>query len=62
MYPTPHTFTKERLLREVWGYRALVETRTVDSHASRVRRRLAAASDGRYVVNVWGVGYKLLDG
>jgi len=55
-------FTKERLLREVWGYRTLVETRTVDSHASRVRRRLAAASDGRYVVNVWGVGYKLLDG
>jgi DNA-binding response OmpR family regulator len=55
-------FTKERLLREVWGYRALVETRTVDSHASRLRRKLAAAGGEAYVVNVWGVGYKLLDG
>jgi DNA-binding response OmpR family regulator len=55
-------FTKERLLREVWGYRALVPTRTVDSHASRLRRKLADAGDTPYVVNVWGVGYKLLDG
>jgi DNA-binding response OmpR family regulator len=55
-------FSKERLLREVWGYRALVPTRTVDSHASRLRRKLAAASDSPYVVNVWGVGYKLVDG
>jgi len=56
-------FTKERLLREVWGYRAFVESRTVDAHASRLRRKLAAAAGRRdYVVNVWGVGYKLLDG
>lgn len=55
-------FSKERLLREVWGYRALVPTRTVDSHASRLRRKLARAGESPYVVNVWGVGYKLLDG
>jgi DNA-binding response OmpR family regulator len=55
-------FTKERLLREVWGYRNLVATRTVDSHASRVRRKLAAGGLADCVVNVWGVGYKLLDG
>jgi DNA-binding response OmpR family regulator len=53
-------FTKEQLLREVWGFRSLGRTRTLDSHASRLRRKLAAARPGVYVVNVWGVGYRLL--
>lgn len=54
-------FTKEELLRQVWGYRSLGRTRTLDSHASRLRRKLQAASEGAFVINVWGVGYKLLD-
>ena len=54
-------FTKEELLREVWGFRSLGRTRTLDSHASRLRRKLAAAG-GNFVRNVWGVGYSLLDG
>ena len=53
-------FTKEELLREVWGFQALGRTRTLDSHASRLRRRLAAVADGPFVLNVWGVGYRLL--
>jgi len=53
-------FTKEQLLREVWGFRSLGRTRTLDSHASRLRRKLAAAGAGAAVVNVWGVGYRLL--
>lgn len=53
-------FTKEQLLREVWGFRSLGRTRTLDSHASRLRRKLAAAAPGVYVMNVWGVGYRLL--
>ncbi|MFN2467626.1 MAG: response regulator transcription factor [Gaiellaceae bacterium] len=44
-------FTKEELLREVWGYRSLCRTRTVDSHASRLRRKLAARSQTPYVIN-----------
>jgi DNA-binding response OmpR family regulator len=55
-------FTKEQLLREVWGFRSLGRTRTLDSHASRLRRKLDAAVPGEYVLNVWGVGYRLLDG
>jgi DNA-binding response OmpR family regulator len=54
-------FTKELLLREVWGFRALGRTRTLESHASRLRRKLNVADDDRYVVNVWGVGYRLLE-
>src|SRR5918996_1334772 len=53
-------FTKEQLLRDVWGFRSLGRTRTVDSHASRLRRKLAACSPTPYVLNVWGVGYRLL--
>src|SRR5438876_1547294 len=53
-------FTKERLLREVWGFRSLGRTRTLDSHASRLRRKLATAGAGSVVLNVWGVGYRLL--
>lgn len=52
--------TKEQLLREVWGFRSLGRTRTLDSHASRLRRKLAAAG-GDFVRNVWGVGYSLTD-
>ena len=54
-------FTKEHLLREVWDFRSLGRTRTLDSHASRLRRKLAAAGRGVFVLNVWGVGYRLLD-
>jgi DNA-binding response OmpR family regulator len=53
-------FTKEQLLREVWGYRSLGRTRTLDSHASRLRRKLRLAGAGDCVVNVWGVGYRLV--
>jgi DNA-binding response OmpR family regulator len=52
-------FTRERLLREVWGYPAFATTRTLESHASRVRRKLAAAGLRGWVVNRWGVGYRL---
>jgi DNA-binding response OmpR family regulator len=52
-------FTREQLLRDVWGYRSYVPTRTLESHASRVRCKLAAAGLPGWVVNAWGVGYKL---
>jgi DNA-binding response OmpR family regulator len=54
-------FTKQELLRDVWGFRTLGRTRTLDSHASRLRRKLDPEA-GRYVVNCWGVGYRLIDG
>ena len=54
-------FTKEELLREVWGYRSPAKTRTLDSHASRLRRKLDPEG-GHYVINTWGIGYRLVDG
>ncbi|MBA2295306.1 MAG: response regulator transcription factor [Actinobacteria bacterium] len=55
-------FTKTELLRDIWGIRTNdIRTRTVDSHASRLRRKLEAAGARDVVVNDWGVGYRLLD-
>jgi DNA-binding response OmpR family regulator len=58
----PHrVFTKEQLLHEVWGYQLQARTRTLDSHASRLRRKLRAVDpETAFIDNVWGVGYRLL--
>jgi DNA-binding response OmpR family regulator len=48
--------TKAELLRDVWGFRTLGTTRTLDSHACRLRTKLGADGD-RFVVNVWGIRY-----
>ena len=53
-------FIKEELLRDVWGFRSMGTTRTLDSHACRLRQKLAVHGE-RFVVNVWGVGYRLVD-
>ncbi len=57
-------FRRAELMATVWGWSnggsTATRTRTLDSHASRLRRKLSR--DGTaYVVNVWGVGYRLLE-
>ncbi|MGI9116699.1 MAG: response regulator transcription factor [Gaiellales bacterium] len=55
----PHkVHMKEDLMERIWGYRN-AGTRTLDSHASRLRRRLVAVSEGPWVINNWSVGYSL---
>ena len=56
-------FTRDELLRGVWGYSTIGRTRTLDSHAYRLRQKLGEGQgEERFVVNVWGVGYRLIDG
>lgn len=58
----PHrVFSKQELLQDIWGYSTPARTRTLDSHASRLRRKLDP-EHGRYICNCWGVGYRLVDG
>lgn len=52
-------FPKLDLLRAVWGFQAPSHTRTLDSHACRLRGKLALHSSERWVINVRGVGYCL---
>lgn len=52
-------WSRQQLLRLVWGYRASGRSRTVDSHASRLRRKLDPERTGRWIVSVRGIGYRL---
>jgi DNA-binding response OmpR family regulator len=49
-------YTKDELMRDVWGFRSPGTTRTLDCHASRLRRKLAQAGAGGLVYAVRGVG------
>jgi DNA-binding response OmpR family regulator len=53
-------YGKQELLRDVWGYRSTGNTRTLDAHACRLRKKLRPSSR-RWVVNVRGVGYRLTE-
>ncbi len=52
-------FCKQELLRAVWGYPVVCSTRTLDSHASRLRCKLAAGGE-RWIINRHSVGYRLI--
>ena len=51
--------SREQLLNQVWGYARAeeIESRTVDVHVTRLRGKLAG--EGRRIVTVKGVGYRL---
>jgi DNA-binding response OmpR family regulator len=53
-------YGKQELLRDVWGYVSIGNTRTLDAHACRLRKKLSSSSRP-WVVNVRGVGYKLTE-
>lgn len=50
-------FTREQLLDKIWGYDYIGDTRTVDVHIKRIRKKI---NDGNQwsVATVWGIGYK----
>ncbi|MBT2656754.1 response regulator transcription factor [Bacillus sp. ISL-18] len=56
-------FTREHLLTTIWGYAALTEDRTIDSHVRNLRDKLRKAGFPveDYLTTVWGVGYKWMD-
>ncbi|MBA2622593.1 MAG: response regulator transcription factor [Chthoniobacterales bacterium] len=48
---------RDRLLNEVWGYESLIDTRTVDTHVRRLRKKLGKAAEA--IETVRGFGYRL---
>jgi DNA-binding response OmpR family regulator len=52
-------FHKQELLTNLWGYTTPSTTRTLDTHASRLRRKLGRDGE-RWITNVHGVGYRLI--
>ncbi len=51
--------TRESLLKDVWGYNSLIDTRTIDTHMRRLRDKLGGAA--QFLDTVRGVGYRFLD-
>ena len=51
--------SREQLLRDVWNYDNLIDTRTVDTHMRRLREKLGKAA--RFLDTVRGVGYRFVE-
>ncbi len=51
-------YTRDQLLDEVWGFDYYGDSRTVDVHIKRLRKKLEGVSDKWRFTTVWGVGYK----
>lgn len=51
--------SREALLRDVWEYDSLIDTRTVDTHMRRLREKLGTAA--KYLDTVRGVGYRFIE-
>ena len=53
--------SRGELLRKVWGYEVEIETRTVDAHVYRLRKKIERDSDKpHYIHSVPGIGYRFV--
>lgn len=48
--------TRESLLKNVWDYDYFEDSRTLDTHIKKLRKRLGKNKD--YIKTIWGIGYK----
>jgi DNA-binding response OmpR family regulator len=54
-------FTRDELLRTVWGYREAPLSRTVDTHIARLRHKLEVnPHDPRHIQTMYGTGYAFI--
>ena len=51
-------FTREQLLQQVWDFEFFGDSRTVDVHIKRLRKKLFDQGRNWEIKTVWGVGYK----
>lgn len=56
-------YSREQLLEQIWGYNYYGDARTVDVHIRHLREKIESdPSNPRYVLTVWGTGYKFREG
>lgn len=51
-------FSREKLLKEVWGYDFYGSLRTIDTHIKQLREKLGRSKAASYISTIWGIGYK----
>jgi len=51
--------SRDQLLRDVWEYDSLIDTRTVDTHMRRLREKIGQAA--KHLDTVRGVGYRFVE-
>jgi two-component system phosphate regulon response regulator PhoB len=51
--------TRERLLKEIWGYDAEINSRTLDTHIRKLRCKLGDHQD--YIETAYGFGYRIIE-
>jgi DNA-binding response OmpR family regulator len=55
-------FSREALLAKIWRGDTFVTVRSVDTLVKRLRRRFEPdPANPRYLLTVWGVGYRFAD-
>jgi DNA-binding response OmpR family regulator len=55
-------FSRGQLLDQVWGYRHSGYEHTVNSHINRLRKKIEQSPEqSRYIMTVWGVGYRFCE-
>ena len=52
-------YSRDELLKNVWGYESEAETRVTDETLRRIRRKLSVAGSNVSVQTIWGYGYRL---
>lgn len=53
-----HVFPREALLEKIWGYDYFGDTRTVDMHIQRIRKKIDIEPH-KFIQTVFGIGYKM---
>lgn len=56
---TDRVFTREELVENVWNLDYNADTRTVDMHIQRIRKKISKHTDTNYILTVFGMGYKM---
>jgi len=54
-------FTRDQLLKNIWDYQYIGDTRAVDDLVKRIRKKLDMAVMEFQIETVWGYGYKVTD-
>ena len=56
-----HVFSRDQLMRSVWGYSSALDTGTVTVHIRRLRSKIEHdPSSPAHLETVWGVGYRFV--